>query len=270
MYILDNQEVTADILNGIATDLGAPDFNRFSDGTKFGADELNAITAALVTKGVINNGNSDACKVSIANGKISVATGTIVFDTGAKMKITEPQLLEMIPDAKSYVVAANDILNNRILLYNAESLPEDTSDYVILAEVSESGELIDVRGWSTAKVDGLEGPVYEHFQETVECIFAKDYAESLSKTVNLTRSGYHVMYITNVSKYYNDGKNFFLSLDGDGFEIRIKIENVSHTNKFRLVYDGKSTLKIYSSVDYTQGSSSVDYTVPVPFDIYFF
>ena len=269
MYILDNQEVTSDILNGIAKDLGAADFNRFSDGTKFGVDELNQITAALVTKGVISNGSSDACKVSVGDGKISVATGTIVFDTGAKMKIEEPQLLDTIPNTKTYVVAVNDSLNNRILLYNSESLPEDISDYVILAEVSESGELIDVRGWSVAKVDVLEGPVYEHFQETVECIFAKGHVESLSKTVNLTRSGYHAVYIPNVSKNYNSGKCVFLSLDGAGFETGMKFKGVSDTLLFRLVYDGKSTLKIYSKVDGAY-SSNYDYTSPVPFGIYFF
>ena len=52
MTILDNQEVTADILNGIAKDLGATTFDKFKDGVTFGADDLNEITAALVTPGL--------------------------------------------------------------------------------------------------------------------------------------------------------------------------------------------------------------------------
>lgn len=268
MTILDNQEVNADILNGIAKDLGCPEFSSFSDGVKFGVDKLNEITAALVTPGVLGT-DGDSCKVTIVGGKISVGTGTIVFESGAKMKITENQVLEMVPDVKTYVVAVNDTTNNRMLLYNSGVLP-DEDDYVLLAEVLETGEVIDDRAWATAKVAGEGGPVYERFHESVECIFAKDYAETISKTVKLARSGYHALYIPTASKDFNKGKCVFLSLDGEGCDIPMKFADVPYFHQFRLVYDGKSTLKIYSKVDYSYGSSSSDYTAPVPFDVYFF
>lgn len=268
MTILDNQEVNADILNGIAKDLGCPEFSSFSDGVKFGVDKLNEITAALVTPGVLGT-DGDSCKVTIVGGKISVGTGTIVFESGAKMKVTENQVLEMVPDVKTYVVAVNDTTNNRMILYNSDVLP-DEDDYVLLAEVLETGEVIDDRAWATAKVAGAGGPVYERFHESVECIFAKGYAETISKTVKLARSGYHMVYIPNAWEKYNNGKCVFLSLDGEGCEFYMKFEGTPTAFSFRLVYDGKSTLKIYSKIDQPYGSGSYDYTALVPFDVYFF
>lgn len=150
MTILDNQEVDAAILNGIAKDLGATVFDKFKDGVKFGVDELNDITAALVTPGVLGN-DGDSCKVVIVDGQISVGTGTIVFASGAKLKITENQVLEMVPNIKTHVVAVNDTANNRMLLYNSEAIPEG-EDFVLLGEVSAEGKVMqNYNRWAQSK-----------------------------------------------------------------------------------------------------------------------
>ena len=102
--ILYNQEVTTETLNDIAIDLGATSFNGFTTN-KFGADELNGITQALATKGILLSGNQ--CKPVVSSGKVYIQTGTIVFDNGAKKVITEP--VEAALENDTYIYALNNV-----------------------------------------------------------------------------------------------------------------------------------------------------------------
>ena len=268
MTILDNQEVNADILNGIAKDLGCPDFSEFVNDEKFGADKLNSITAALVTPGVLGTGSED-CKCSIVDGMVSIGTGTIVFANGAKMKIAENQLLEIVQSTKTYVIAVNDITNNKMLLYNSDVLP-DEDDYVLLAEVSATGELIDKRAWSTAKVAGEGGPVYERFNEEVNLIAEKDGSETLSKVIRLTRSGYHCIVVPFADmEAVGNPQNAFVSFDGEWNElISCYLKNTNRV-RVRLVYDGKSTVEVYTSRPTWAGGTTPRENITT-LDIYFF
>ena len=95
--ILDNQAVTTEMLNNIVNDLGIPEFNGFGEN-KFGVEALNKITGDLTGKGILNINNK--CALNYTDGILTIDTGVIVFDDGAKLRITEMKTFE-IPSSES-------------------------------------------------------------------------------------------------------------------------------------------------------------------------
>ncbi len=144
--ILDNAEITAEILNEISTDLGYPDF-KFVEGEKFGNDKLNAITGDLVSKGILFK--DDRCRCVLADNKITVNTGVIVFDNGSKKRIAEAVTLDVLEGGTNYVYAKNDTSNGKI--YLANSLTEPDGDFVPLCTVTD-GVVTDRRVFAKAKL----------------------------------------------------------------------------------------------------------------------
>ena len=143
-----NQIVTEEVLNAMATDLGATDFNNFTGIEKFGADKLNEITQSLVSEGILISG--DMCRCVKTDTGIIIMPGTIVFKSGAKKTISENISIEA---ANSTVVyALNNIVAGTCTIEVSDAFPTDTTiDYVPLCEISSSGELIDKRSVATAK-----------------------------------------------------------------------------------------------------------------------
>ncbi len=174
--ILYNGTVTADTLNNIAVDLGNTSFNGF--GTeKFGADELNGITASLVTKGILQSG--DMCRPVLTNGKVNIQTGIIVFANGAKKKITEIVSVDCING--TYIYALNNQSMGTCEIAVSETAPTE-GDFVKLASVSSAGALTDLRKISTAKVALKTGNNYFTVSGTV--------GNTRTKLGTLTRTQY--------------------------------------------------------------------------------
>ncbi|MBQ7974217.1 MAG: hypothetical protein IJ300_00800 [Clostridia bacterium] len=145
----DNTEVTLTDLNEIAIDLGYTNFSAFS-AEKFGVDELNQITADLVSSGVLRTGANGAlgCEVIVSEGEAEVQTGVIVFESGAKIRITEPVGIELV--AGTYIYAIYDATIGRASLEVSETAPE--GDYVMLAQVDADSVIADRRSACVAKV----------------------------------------------------------------------------------------------------------------------
>lgn len=174
--ILDNQEVTAQILNDIAIDLGHTSFNGFGE-EKFGADELNGITSALVSSGILSSGSK--CEPYILGDKVYIRTGIIVFSSGAKKKITETVELDLIPN--SYIYALNDTAHNICKLLVSETAPTE-DDFVNLCEIAADGTLTDKRVIAKAKIElTADGNSYFH----KETITSENYLEWKNKTLTL-------------------------------------------------------------------------------------
>lgn len=147
-----NQEVTAEMLNGIAQDLGHTSFNGYGTD-KFGADELNKITGELVSAGVLLIGNK--CRVINSDG-IYVQDGTIVFSNGAKKTITEA--LPVDADNDTVIYALNDTAAGICTIEVAEAYPTATdADYVPLASVGSDGVITDDRVIARAKMELTAG-----------------------------------------------------------------------------------------------------------------
>ena len=145
--ILYNQEVTAEILNDIAIDLGNTSFSGFGE-EKFGADALNDITKSLVTKGILQS--ESRCRPIKSDGYINIQPGVIVFENGAKKKITE--VISVPCEAGTYIYAQNDITAGRCEIKVSETAPV-TGDFVMLATVDSEGKMLDIREFSNAKVE---------------------------------------------------------------------------------------------------------------------
>ena len=146
---LDNQEITAEDLNNIAIDLGSADFSHFQNGVPTAVSELNRITADLVSPGVLLKDNR--CAVGVVDNKITVDTGVIVFNNGAKKRITEMQTLDLIEGTTNYVYAMNDVENNIIKLENSSVKPVD-GDYILLARISTTLEVSEAAETCKANV----------------------------------------------------------------------------------------------------------------------
>lgn len=132
MAFLVNEPVTQSDLNNIAVDLGDAEFSAFNSN-KFGVDKLNAITADLVTSGVLRT--LDMCKPTLTNGNVNIAKGVIVFSDGAKLRITSPVNITAV--ANAYVAARYDSTNGTCSLVSVAEIPTETGvEYMKLAQVN--------------------------------------------------------------------------------------------------------------------------------------
>ena len=148
MAFLVNEPVTQSDLNNIAVDLGDAEFSAFNSN-KFGVDKLNAITADLVTSGVLRT--LDMCKPTLTNSNVNIAAGVIVFSDGAKLRITSP--VSITAAANAYVAARYDSTNGICSIVSTAEIPTETGvEYMKLAQVSSDGTTItDFRTMAAVK-----------------------------------------------------------------------------------------------------------------------
>ena len=147
--VLYSEEVSADTLNNIAVDLGCSELSKaFVEGGTYTVDELNQLTADLVSKGILNIGNR--CKVSLSGNTISVASGVCVFGDGSKARLTSSKSVNFIEGSTNYVYLAKK--DNKISLVNTVTqLTTEYEDYVKLAEISSDGVVSDKRTYAISK-----------------------------------------------------------------------------------------------------------------------
>ena len=197
-----NQEVTATMLNDVAIDLGAASFSKFQNGVETAVSELNGITQELTSRGVLRSGNQ--CEPSYSNGAVSVATGVVVFETGAKRKLTENIAIEIPSSDTHYVYFENDHNLNEIFLRASTDAPDTNSDTVMIATVQNS-VCNDAREWSTPKVTMASGEG-AHSGEEITCtfteaeLFAVDVGEEI-KRFSLKSSTYSTVSFYRVGLY---------------------------------------------------------------------
>lgn len=158
-----NEEVTAEVLNNIGVDLGQTEFSYFQDNMPYAVHQLNQITSDLVSSGVLRTGANGAlgCEVIAPGGAAFVQAGVIVFASGAKIRITIPVGIDIVPG--TYIYALNDTTTGKASLQVSESVP--AGDYVLLAEVDADGVLVDRRNSCVAKVTMTADPqnIYRTF-----------------------------------------------------------------------------------------------------------
>ncbi len=125
----------------------------FKNNELYSADDINAIRASLINKGIIG-GTSAAFKVTVSDGKVFVSEGAAVFEDGSRLNIDSDGVeLEYIPDVINYVYLLNDTgLNKNTVNVSTD---EPVGDYIMLAEIDETGEVEYKRTYSTAKYSAL-------------------------------------------------------------------------------------------------------------------
>ncbi|MBE7028128.1 MAG: hypothetical protein E7407_03735 [Ruminococcaceae bacterium] len=129
----ENQSVTADDLNAVAYGL-TEDSTSFSDGKLYGIKDLNAISKAIITKGV-----SSGCNVSLRSGSVFISQGIAYFDDGKKITIDTGgiTLSRESTTEKNYVWLSNDDITGQVSAKCTKASPD--GDCVKLAEISKSG-----------------------------------------------------------------------------------------------------------------------------------
>lgn len=164
--ILDNQEVTAEILNNISIDLGNDDLT-FTSTEKFGADKLNKITGDLVGAGILTGGTNHGnnCKIYISNGKIYVKSGIMVFADGKKKTIEKDTEIADV-QSSCVVYALNDVSLNKIEIAVSSNYPS-SGDFVKLATIKD-GAVLDNRNIAMSKVNALGSRVSQKVTGTIK------------------------------------------------------------------------------------------------------
>ena len=253
--ILYNQEVTADILNNIAVDLGNTSFNGFGE-EKFGADELNNITESLVSAGMLMSG--ERCKAIISNENIIIQQGIIVFANGAKKKMTEAVSFPV--QADTYIYALNKVSAGTCELVMSVTNPNvdeevKSLDFVPICAVDSEKKIIDMRTFSAAKVAIPTENQYHDAEIKLDFVAAED--DVVRATID---TGHPYRYaITEIT----GGKSIEGTVLSDGKKSSWITTPNSSYKKIALKKNG-SEIKIYTS--YTgSGSSGTSETVKLYF-----
>ncbi len=212
MAFLVNEPVTHSDLNNIAVDLGDAEFSAFSSN-KFGVDALNAITADLVTSGVLRT--LDMCKPTLTNGNVNIAKGVIVFSDGAKLRITSPVSITTV--ANAYVAAKYDSANGTCSLVSVAEIPNETGvEYMKLAKVN--ADCTAIADWRT--MARSKSASYEQSTENVFLDIRPNEITCANKpatgytTGTITLTDYGIPENFNFKRiYYEDGDAYFRMYD---------------------------------------------------------
>lgn len=147
----DNAEVTLENMNDIAKDLGDTEFSEFSTN-KFGVDTLNSITSDLVSAGILRTETNSnmGCTPIIDGTNVIIGTGVIVFDTGAKLRITEAETF--VKANSTYIYAKNDHITGIASIVMSETAPTSQMDAVLLCKIDNNGNLVDLRSSAVSKL----------------------------------------------------------------------------------------------------------------------
>ena len=142
----DINAITARLVTGGVAD-------SFTDGVPYNLSSINEMGALLYTDGVVPE-TDNSLKVTVSGDTAVIAPGTAFFASGAVMEITEGgHSLKFTAGKKQYVYLKN-ALSSENRCYPAISESEPEGDFVPLAEISESGEVTDTRVYAKGKLPG--------------------------------------------------------------------------------------------------------------------
>lgn len=85
---LANQTVTDEDINNIGYNLSNTVYTSFTNDTLYGVDELNAITAHIMNKGVKRNFKNE-CSLNLTDGNVHINSGLAFFECGAVMTVDD-------------------------------------------------------------------------------------------------------------------------------------------------------------------------------------
>lgn len=162
-----SEEVNAEMLNNIAVDLGKTDFSVFENEVPYAVTKLNDITSNLVTAGILMSGSM--CEPILNEQTLYIQPGIIVFNNGAKIRITQAVVVE--PVNNTYIYALNEQTTNAAQIITSEDEPT-TGDYVPICYIDADGVLTDKRIFSSAKV--TIPTMNQYYEQEFELSFNSD------------------------------------------------------------------------------------------------
>ena len=252
--IMDNQALTADILNDIVIDLGVTNFSTFTGLNQFGADELNEITKALVTNGILYYGNQCAPSWNASEQTLTINTGVMVFNSGQKKKIKDDPVTISNISPGSYIYAHNNIANNTCEIIASYSLPTDTNaDYLEIAYIDSNNRMTDRRSFAKTNMpyNNQTGRNYTYSREFTLDFPAQSKAVEL-EPIELQWNGYNIIYCkyqyNNSGTYHERAVKIDESTEAElqvgsvnGYAYMLKIKRISNQVIFTPYYGNTTT-----------------------------
>lgn len=153
----DNESYGAEDINNITKRLvtaGVED--AFVDGVPYNLKKINEAGSVLYTPGTVAEDINTLRVENQGDGTVLINPGTAFFADGAVMEISEGGHSLSIPSGeKSYVYLMNDLANSNAC-YPACTTEVPTGDYVMLAEISADGTVLDKRTYAMGKLPGYQ------------------------------------------------------------------------------------------------------------------
>lgn len=149
----DDQTVGAYELNNITrlfVSKGIED--PFEDGMPYSITKLNDIVYSKGSPGVVPESNN-TLKVTVSGKTVTINTGTAFFEDGTVITITKPHQLELVGEGKHYIYLKSSVEEN--MAYPVISTIEPVGNFVLLAEITEDGEIIDKRAFAKGRIPSV-------------------------------------------------------------------------------------------------------------------
>lgn len=150
---VDSAVYGTDDINDITRSLTGAGVAPFVSKDSYNATDLNVLTSTLVEGGVGLGG----CKCAVYNPgtadmSVTVAQGIVFFESGVRLTIDEEGfVLPITPNSAGYIYAHySPSLQKADIVFSGE-LPTD-GEYVILAEISDMGNVTDRRPFAQSKI----------------------------------------------------------------------------------------------------------------------
>ena len=225
----------------------------FADGVPYNLSAFNDAGTLLYTDGVVpETVNTLKVVKREEEGEILIYPGTAFFHDGSVIEIESGgEMLSYTQDAKNYVYLKNDLINQNAC-YPVCSVESPVGDYVLLAEISENGEISDKRTYAKGKLPGYAS--------------SADYSREITDTIEAPRGSF------TEQKIYDIGENKyrFLVLYQEGTVLEVGQDKLNYilgiysfeTGKLFSV-DCKSSFsgKVYTSdTDFFICSNGDDYS----------
>lgn len=276
-WFADNESYSAQDLNKMVSRLvtsGVKD--PFEDGVPYNLSAVNSAGAILYTAGAVPETVNTLKVVSSGGNNVFINPGTAFFSDGAVMEVEAGgHVLAITPGAKNYVYLKNDLVSSNTC-YPACTTDEPTGIHVMLAEVSEIGEITDRRVYAKGKLPGYASNAL-YTMKIEDSVDMKD-GETITKTYDVGENSYRFLMSVNfASAYallgvYDIESGIYLSYFGIGQGARggtsdlvLYKGNVDRASATVQLLGGTLTLNI----EYTSDGSSENAKY-VPFTLYLF
>ena len=126
----------------------------FKDDVVYGADDINAIRASILTKGVIEE-SLTSCIVTATDDGVKINKGQAIFEDGCRIEVDEEGAeVQVTAGVRNYVYFYNNILAGLCEVKSDVTIP--SGDYILLAEVDEEGTAWDKREFAQLKTADAE------------------------------------------------------------------------------------------------------------------
>lgn len=250
----------------------------FTDGVPYNLSAFNSAGALVYTSGAVPETVYALKVVSAGTGKVLINPGTAFFADGAVIEIEAGgHELEIVSGVKNYVYLKNDLIaSNTCYPVCSEEAP--AGDFVPLAEISEAGEITDVRTYAKGKLPGYASSAL--YTMVISDNLNMKNGETAVKSYEVGDNSYRFLMAVNFAAdshallgVYDFENGRYLSYAGlqsgaSSSTVHLTLYNgyVEHAEAAVSLVSGVLTL----SIQYYNGGGIGDSTRPVSYTLYLF